>query len=361
MRMRTIARKATLGVIAATLGFAATMGIAQTAPLPNLAMVTARVRQAHPEYVDLRTMLKVAIADYNLRARQLTSDCHGVDPDDQTRVQNCLSRQAQLRAERTSLVGHATAFNAEVEASMRDAPYRPSGNGMVGGTGWIVGYNVQKPTPELIAKSRAMLAEQERLAGHTYADAIDFDHYNFVIGIAADTDFGWDLVKRVIVPDEETAGQYSIENQPGYAALAGRSFNDLACHSNGAMVCLAALKCKDVKADIVTLYGPQITQEALEQWDELVRSGQVKSVTLVINSGDPVPPLSLAFRDYLRSRREGRAETYENKALLESKDLTSAINETAPRLLVHVHECWFNIIDPLHCHEMKKYTADGAH
>ena len=280
MEMRIFKRNAAIGVVAATFGFVAQAVAAQTVHIPDLAMLTTRVQQAHPEFVATRATLMAAIADYNVRARQLTSDCHGVDPDDQTRIENCQNRQAQLRVELRSLVGRATAFNASVDDALENAPYRPSGNGMVGGTGWIVGYNVPKPTPELIAKSRAMLAEQERLAGHTYADAIDFDHYNFVIGIAADTDFGWDLVKRVALPDEETAGQYSIENQPGYAALAGRSFNDLACHSNGAMVCLAALKCRDVKADNVTLYGPQITQEALEQWDGLVRSGQVKSVTL---------------------------------------------------------------------------------
>ena len=53
--------------------------MAQTSE-PDLAVVTARVRQAHPECVDLRSSLKEAIADYNARARQLTSDCHGVDP-----------------------------------------------------------------------------------------------------------------------------------------------------------------------------------------------------------------------------------------------------------------------------------------
>jgi hypothetical protein len=206
MGMQTITRKAMIGVIAVTFGFVAEASVAQIARLPGLAVLTTRVRQAHPEYVDLRATLMAAIADYNVRARQLTSDCHGIDPDDQTRVQNCQSRQAQLRAELRSLVGRATAFNVAVEGALENAPYHPSGNGMVGGTGWIVGYNVPKPTPELIAKSRAMLAEQEGLAGHTYADAIDFDHYNFVIGIAADTDFGWDLVKRVILPMRKRRG-----------------------------------------------------------------------------------------------------------------------------------------------------------
>jgi hypothetical protein len=248
--------------------------------------------------------------------------------------------------------------------------YRPSGNGFVGGTGWIIGYNVPNPTPQLIAKARAMLAEQEKLTNasrgdpstlHPYSDAVDFQHYNFVIGIAEYADFGWDLLFRVVPHDEFTEGRYSIENMPGYASLTGRSFTELACHSNGAMVCLAALEKKDVKAENVVLYGPQITQQALEQWDGLVRSGQVKSVTLVINSGDPVPPLSLGFEDYVQSHGQLLHETYATKPLLLTQGLTSAINETAPRLLVHVYDCPLNLLEPLHCHGMDTYRSEGAH
>jgi hypothetical protein len=253
-----------------------------------------------------------------------------------------------------------TPVSAPAPVLPAERQYRPSGNGLVGGTGWIVGYNVPNPTPDLVAKSRAMLAEQEKLAGHPYSDAIDFQRYNFVIGIAAYTDFGYDLLARVVSHDEFTEGRYSIENMPGYAALTGRSFHELACHSNGAMVCLAALERKDVKADNVVLYGPQITEKALEKWDGLARSGQVKSVTLVVNTGDPVPPLSLGFEDYVRSRVELRSESYQNKALLKAQDLMSAINETAPRLLVHLNDCTFSLSDPLHCHGMDTYRSEGA-
>lgn len=326
---------------------------------PPLDGLTMRVRQTHPDYVQRRAALSAAVAAFNAEAAQFNSQCHAVSDD--AAIAACRSQFARLQAERAALLRNNSAFNAEVKDALEHAPYRPSGNGMVGGTGWIVGYNVPKPTPELIAKSRAMLAEQERLAGHTYADAIDFAHYNFVIGIAADTDFTWDLVKRVGIGDEMSEGQYSIDNMPGYAALAGRSFHDLACHSNGAMVCLAALESKDVKADNVTLYGPQITQGALEKWDGLVRSGQVKSVTLVVNSGDPVPPLSLAFEDYVTSKLSGSQETYANKALLRSSELASAVNETAPRILVHVYNCSFTASDPLHCHGMATYKQENAH
>jgi hypothetical protein len=99
----------------------------------------------------------------------------------------------------------------------------------------------------------------------------------------------------------------------------------------------------------------------LEEWDGLVRSGQIKSVTLVVNSGDPVPPLSLGFEDYVRSRVELRPESYQDKALLKTQNLISAINETAPRLRVHGNDCAFSLSDPLHCHGMDTYRSEGAH
>lgn len=353
-------RQSTIAVLISLALLGVGHGYAQSGDMPDLSGLTMRVRQAHPEYTEQRANLSAAVLAFNTEATQFNSDCGSIEADDTAKIQNCKSQLARLQAERDSLIARLQSFNALVAAALEFAPYRPSGNAMVGGTGWIVGYNVPKPTPELIAKSRAMLAEQERLAGHSYADAIDFDRYNFVIGIAAETNFFDDLLHRVSLKDEMTAGQYSIENQPGYAALAGRSFHDLACHSNGAMVCLAALRAKDVKADNVVLYGPQITQQALEQWNEMVRSGQVKSVTLVVNSGDPVPPVSLGFGDYVRSRLEGREETYRDKPLLQTRGFTSAVNETAPRLLVHVHDCSFSVSDPLHCHGMATYKSEGA-
>lgn len=322
--------------------------------IPALAELPASVATSNPDLVSRRAALTQEREALHGKIDGLNARCIAVAKGSAAETL-CHGDQTTLLASLNSHIQRSNDFNAAVEAT-----YRPSGNGMVGGTGWNMGYNVPKPTPELIAKSRAMLAQQERLAGHNYSDAIDFDRYNFVIGIAAETNFVLDLMDRVVSHDEPTTGQYSIDRMPGYAALAGRSFKELACHSNGALICLAALRRKDVKAEAVVLYGPQITEKALSQWDELVRSGQVKSVTLVLNSGDPVPPLSLAYWDYVSSRLEGRRETYENKALLQSTDLTSAVNETAPRLLVHLHDCSFNITDPLHCHDMATYKNEGA-
>ena len=337
---------------------AARCGLAQDEGFPAAEALTMRVRQAHPEYAKRRSELIAEVAAFMAKADSFNTGCGAVHSSDTAAVASCQTQYVQLMAERAALMARLKAFNTGVEDALEHVPYKPSGNGMVGGTGWIVGYNVPKPTPELIAKSRAMLAEQERLAGHSYSDGIDFDRYNFVIGIAAETDFASDLLKRVGIGDELTEGQYSVDNMPGYAALAGRSFGELGCHSNGAMVCLAALRNKDVKADNVVLYGPQITEEGLKQWQALLDSGQVKSVTLEVNSGDPVPPASLAFADYVKSQLPGGRESYAGMALLLPSQLTQAVHETAAGLQVHVHECAFSASDPLHCHGMTTYKGE---
>ena len=334
---------------------------AQDDSMPDVAKLTMRVRQTHPEYVREREDLSAAVDSFNTRATVFNSACATIDSKDTTKLASCDNQLAALQNEKDGLLARLKEFNAGVEDTLEHGTYKPSGNGMVGGTGWIVGYNVPKPTPELIAKSRAMLAEQERLAGNKYSDGIDFDRYNFVIGIAAETDFADDLLKRVGIGDEFTEGQYSVDNMPGYAALAGRSFGELGCHSNGAMVCLAALRNKDVKADNVVLYGPQITEEGLKQWQKLVDSGQVKSVTLVVNKNDPVPPVSLGFADYVKSTLSGDGETYAGKPLLLTGGLIEAVEQTAPSLQVHVFDCAAQLSDPLHCHGMATYKAEHAH
>lgn len=318
--------------------------------MPALSGLTMRVRQAHPEYARQRAELGAAVSAFNTMATQFNTDCGSIGADETAKIQNCKSRLAQLQAERDVLIARSTSFNNDVAETLEYAPYRPSGNGLVGGTGWLVGYNVPKPTPELIAKARAMLAEQERLAGHAYVDAIDFDRYNFVIGIAAETNFFDDLLDRVGLKDEMTEGKYSIEHQPGYAALAGRSFRELGCHSNGAMICLAALENRDVKADNIVLYGPQVTRESLAMWNRLVQDGRVKSVKIYVNENDIVPGVSIAFADLKRKRAA------DEPALFQIDTLKRTINELSPRLLVQTFPCSRDKTS-LECHAMSMYES----
>ena len=227
--------------------------------------------------------------------------------------------------------------------------YRPSGNAFIGGTSWIVGYNVQSADPAIIAKEREMLKKQMELAGINYAAGVDFQRYNFVLGIGASTSVLVDLKNRVVF-DEFKGGQFSAKEQGLYNSLKGRSFGELACHSNGAMVCLAALENQDVQADRVVLYGPQITRESLQLWNRLLQTGQVKSVQIYINQNDPVPPFSLALGDLFQ-------DLPVQAALLNSNALKSTINETSPRISVRTFSCGKGV-PTVDCHDMTVYKRD---
>jgi hypothetical protein len=227
--------------------------------------------------------------------------------------------------------------------------YRPSGNGFIGGTSWIVGYNAQNANPAVIAKEKEMLKKQMELAGIHFAGGVDFQRYNFVLGIGASTSILFDLKNRVVF-DEFKNGQFSAQAQGLYNSLKNRQFGELACHSNGAMVCLAALENQDVKADNVVLYGPQMTRESLRIWDQLLQSGRVKSVQIYVNQNDPVPPFSLALGDLFDNLT---AEV----ALFNSDILKMTINETSPRIVIHTFSCGKGL-PTLDCHDMTVYKKD---
>lgn len=241
----------------------------------------------------------------------------------------------------------------ETGTQPKERTYTPSGNAMIGGTLWITGYNVQNADPRIIAKAHEMMDQQMKLAGLRYADGVDFNKYNFVLGIAASTDVYQDLSSRVVF-DEYSNGQFSAREQAGYASLKGRQFDELGCHSNGAMICLAALENKDIQVDHVVLYGPQITVESLQMWDQLVRSGQVKSVEININTSDPVPPFSLAI-----GGGAVNATVIASLALFKTPTLADVIEETSPRLTVRTHACGSGFPD-LDCHDMAVYKANSG-
>jgi hypothetical protein len=231
--------------------------------------------------------------------------------------------------------------------------YVPSGNALIGGTGWITGFNVQNGDPAMVARERAMLSKQMELAGRPYAEGVDFKRYNFVIGIAASTDNFTDLANRVVF-DEFKNGRHSADEQRAYDSLKGRKFGELGCHSNGAMICLAALENKDVEADHVVLYGPQVTVESLGMWNDLIRLGRVKAVQIVINNGDPIPPISLLAGGGVVS-----SVALDTLALLRLPTLSQVIEEIAPRVTVRAFDCGTGAIN-LSCHDMSRYKTNVA-
>jgi hypothetical protein len=185
-----------------------------------------------------------------------------------------------------------------------DTTQPTDGRGLVGGTTWTFGFRRPKADCDegcLTAMRReAYLDHLNYCKDQTDPEAcvnepIPFtpDLYSFVASAARyHTPLG-DLSERVVF-DSVTYGEYSRQHQQMFKELRGKIFQTLDCHSNGAMLCLAALRSGDAKAREVRLFGPQINPGAAQMWYEFSVNNGVK-VTVFINNGDPVPAGSWAF------------------------------------------------------------------
>jgi len=251
---------------------------------------------------------------------------------------------AEIEAARQSLEDQETPH-----AGVTGRHYTFAGNGLIAGTSWTV---YASRTPGETAKRMCDVIErQSRLAGSPFDAGVDCEHYQFVLGMATSIDNFTDLKNRVAL-DDLTNGQFSAREQGLYDKLRGKQFNELGCHSNGAMICLAALENMDVKADHVVLYGPQVTRESLAMWDELVRSGRVKSIKVYINENDIVPGSAIVFADQIG----GGVGASRELPLFQIDSLKQVINETSPRLLVQTFPCSRDRLS-FDCHSMAMYKA----
>jgi FecR-like protein len=91
---------------------------ADSGGIPDLALLTTQVRQAHPGLIAKRATLASAIATFNGRVRQFNAACGSVDSSNTAAVQSCSDRQAQLKAQKRGIVSKIIAFNAEVRGDM---------------------------------------------------------------------------------------------------------------------------------------------------------------------------------------------------------------------------------------------------
>lgn len=177
--------------------------------------------------------------------------------------------------------------------------FRQSGRGLIGGTTWefrTYAYNVPpnvsaEQAMEIRSRADRELDRQFQLSGRSKEGFIETDHYNFIIGVATSSNFGIDLVKRVIW-DQLARGRATPLLQEDYNKLRHRAFTQLDCHSNGAMVCLAALANGDATAGRVRLLGPQITRAALKEWENLLKTRRIQSLEIHFNDKDPIAALS---------------------------------------------------------------------
>ncbi|MBK6905567.1 MAG: hypothetical protein IPH08_00015 [Rhodocyclaceae bacterium] len=224
--------------------------------------------------------------------------------------------------------------------------YVPSGNGLIGGTTWIAGYNVPA------GSARAACARQKVFASRPFwrvfpiNEAVDFDRFSFVLGIASSTAAFTDLRKRVLF-DNLSAGKATPQMQSAYNSLKGRSFDELDCHSNGAMICLAALENKEHRCRSCGALRPADHARSLALWQQLIKSRRVRSVQIYLNQNDPVPAVAMAFS----------AKAALNVGLLDVKAMDRFIKDSAPSIGVKVFlaAVW---CPTLECHDLRAYKTN---
>jgi hypothetical protein len=276
---------------------------AQAQAIPALLQVPECLGTLRPDLVNERASIITERSSLHARVDAQAAQCHDVDPTTSAGV-TCLQMRTELNAAMKAHAARSNAFNASVTvdcnlglikpARSKEHHYNYAGNGLVTGTSWTL-YADRQPG-EAQNRMCDVVKWQSKLAGAPYDQGVDCRRYQMVIGMATSVDNFTDLANRVVF-DELTNGEYSAETQGLYEKLRNKQFDELGCHSNGAMICLAALENEDVRATNVVLYGPQITRESLVMWDQLVRDGKVKSVKVYINQNDIVPGSSIAFAD----------------------------------------------------------------
>lgn len=348
--------------------------------IPALKEIPPEVAAMRPDLVSRRTALEAERNALRGRVMAQKAQCTSVQqntPD----WDECLRLRTQLQAEMRAHAAQSEAFNASVPDAPAPEPVKPAptrqyvyaGNGLIAGTTWTL-YASRKPgEPE--ERMCNVIKLQSQLAGSPYDKGVDCKRYQFVLGMAVSVDPFTDLSERVAF-DDLTNGRFSAETQGLYDKLRGKEFGELGCHSNGAMICLAALENEDVKADHVVLYGPQVTRESLEMWNKLVQDGKIKSVKVYLNENDIVPGTSIAYADYkkyentvIQSAKANPAGNGvveagaavgevigEGVSLMNIERLKRTINETSPRLEVQSFPCERDRLS-LDCHSMSMYKS----
>lgn len=248
----------------------------------------------------------------------------------------CQSRQGELQSQIGEYAGDAAAFNREVEsakaASRRqikeseffyaqqtrtltpmnsggqpiDTPEAASGktherHGLVGGTTWTFGF--KWPRKQCDDKCKAEIDKKLDKQLRLYCSSQDKpeqcvkaglpftrENYDMVVSMAGFHTPIEDLATRVVW-DGASFGEFSRQHAEIFGSLKDRHFDVLDCHSNGAMLCLAALRSGETTARKVRLFGPQINAGAAKRWRKWAdKSGNL--IEVYINNGDPVPAIS---------------------------------------------------------------------
>jgi len=249
--------------------------------------------------------------------------------------------------------------NAEIQEWLAYVDYlskfKYGGSLLVLGTGSQVGWSAPSGSAEQLAKLNASnwIRDELALARRDLPEGVDTQIFNMGLGVAATTWEAGDLIQRVQY-DQWSPLPVPRSGQSAYNAIKGRRFDLLGCHSNGAMTCLFALYNRDVVARDVVLYAPQITPDTARVWQQLLSKGKIRSLRIVMNTGDPIPPLAMVVN---RSRNFSLRQ---RALLFNSAELKASLSQLMPSAQIDQRSCAFKISQPFSCHRMTAYPQCQA-
>lgn len=266
-----------------------------------------------------RALLKERQALLSEIGRQ-NAECRSVKESDVALKQKCVAWANRLRDrdsayrnrvkeldEKISRAEAESIIAAPETRSQLEARYLWQDDGIILGTGKTFDsafrISPREETPERRRIADQTLRWQMEKAGLGLDEFIAIKDYDFIIGLAVSSNEFVDLKVRVL-QDQLSSGRATPEIQLQYNRLKGKSFGSLDCHSNGAMICLAALRNGDITARKVRLLGPQITPGALAEWEQLLdpkSSLRIDDLEIVVNEKDPVPVVSYLW-EQIRER-----------------------------------------------------------
>lgn len=212
------------------------------------------------------------------------------------------------------------ALHEKMRGHFSQPSYQVSGRGLILGLTQLGGFNVPpSASPDTVTRVRReqtrRLADMQQRAGIPPERRAITEGYNFILGFALTPavmlggDIPWVNLPEIAraLADSYRDGDFSASSREVYASLKGRYFDILECHSNGAMVCLSALRRGDVAAKSVRLLGPQLSKAALAEWQWLIEQGLVNRVTIYAMTYDPIPYVALAYSAIVEPSRSWTA------------------------------------------------------
>jgi hypothetical protein len=338
--------------------------------IPALSEIPPATAAAQPFLVTHRAALVQERDDLRGKFAEQKAQCSAVDEHDAAQIRLCINLKQTLKSALDFHIAKTEEFDRllnKVEAES-PAPFRHSPHGLIGGMEWMTGiYAMNVPTGLSGEQARRAREESERqffarlkLAGILPENFIDPKHYDFIIGIAESTNGFGDLTKRVMW-DNLAKGRATPLLQKEYDLIRGRSFDILDCHSNGAMICLAAIANDHVKLTgqgPVRLFGPQITPSGMKEWQRLAEKNHF-NLEIYYNSGDPVPRLSYAANELLPLKIISPVERYSiSKEVFAGTGLQDLIRRNAPSAKIVTSDCGGGFFRySIDCHLFKWYQS----